>query len=191
MYRDKNHPNTSILRITTLTVFLFQLVYVTASCLPMTPACLQPERARVHTRDSLSITSHLFGSSEGCCPAQWEAVGEAGGEAGGGSRGEWWWDEGMRCCCPDLLSCCLETLQATWELTALSVLSDVPDKAGCRHIFCVYMGSMKCKFVRMHTCVFVCPWLPWVFVAGFYLHFSWADISHPPAAYAKKIYKAP
>lgn len=47
--------------------------------------------------------------------------------------------EGRRCSCPGFLSSCLETLQATRELTALSVLSDGLTKPGCRHIFGVYM----------------------------------------------------
>lgn len=167
-----------------LTLFPFLLLYVTASCLFRDVG----QRGREFTPEmAFPSPLILLGSSEGCCldgDRQWVRLelrqqvrpgrGVSGGcEARGGHE--------VLLSGPPVLP----SGNSTGHMGAHGAVGAVgwPDKQGCRHIFCVYMGSMKCTFVRAYTCVCVCPCcLPWVFVAGFYLGTFWGDILHPRAA---------
>lgn len=116
-----------------------------------------PERAGIHTRDGLSITSHPAGSSEGCCPAWWEAVGEAGGEAGEGvgvSGGEARaWGVAVRASCP-----------AVWKLSrphgssrrCLRCRMFLTNRAAVTSSVCIWEVWSAGLFERTPVCVFVC-----------------------------------
>lgn len=184
--KDKTSPKQSILRITASTLF--------PSAVGSRQSELSVHDVRRRGREftpEMACPSPLIlpGSSEGCCPARWEAVGEDGGETRKGLcvRGEEGgvrWGEGVRCCCPGLLSCCLETL---WPHGSSQVLSDdLTNRTAVTSS--VYMGGMRCRFVWVYTCVSlsvrvcVLDCHACVLVAGSYLCSFWLDIQHTPAA---------
>lgn len=68
-------------------------------------------------------------------------------------------DEGRctRCCCPGLLSCCLETLWATWELAAPPVLSDhLTNRAAVTSSVCVCV-CVRSYDVKVLVCLYAGP----------------------------------